>query len=101
MHHTHIAHPLLPHTLEPHKRLLLSPLDPEPDVDAPVQLVHLASDPRHLAGKVHLVAQQLACSRVRPQRVHRARHHRRALLLVVEDCAHRDAHDDGEDGDRA
>lgn len=65
-----------------------------------MQLVHLAMDPRDLTRKVNLIAEQLPGASIGAQTVQRARHNRRTLLLVVEDCGHGDAHDEGEDGQR-
>jgi hypothetical protein len=47
-------------------RLRPGAFDPEPDINDAVQLIQLATDPRHLARKVDLVAQDVACRLVRP-----------------------------------
>ena len=73
-------------------------LDGEPDVDAPLQLVHLTVDPRDLVPEVDVVAQQLARLLVGPQGVQRRRDDGRGHLLVVEDGDGAGGDDGGEDG---
>lgn len=72
-------------TLEPHLCLLPRALDPIHDINLSMQLINLAPDIRNLARKIHLIAQDFSGQRIRAQRVHRAGHHGRVLLLVVED----------------
>lgn len=66
-----------------------------------MQLIDLAANPRNLAGKVNLIAQNLSCRRVRPQGVQRAAHDGAGLLLVIEDGEDGAGHDDGEEREGA
>ncbi|EHL03722.1 putative 54S ribosomal protein L9, mitochondrial [Glarea lozoyensis 74030] len=50
------AHPGPPEARKPHRTLILLSHDLEMDIDPPMQLVHLAPDPRHLVRKVYLIA---------------------------------------------
>lgn len=55
---------------EPHDAAGLGALDGVADVDAPVELVDLATDPGERRGReADLVAEQCSRTRVRPQRV--------------------------------
>lgn len=81
-----IASLLPPQTDKLSLRLRPGAFDPEPNVNDAVQLVQLATDPRHLARKVDLITQDLARRLVRPQRVQDRVDRRRARLLVIEDC---------------
>lgn len=66
-------------------RLRPGAFDPELDINDAVQLIQLATDPRHLARKVDLIAQDLARCLVRPQRVQDRVDRGRTRLLVIED----------------
>lgn len=77
--------PPLPLALEPRLPAALRPLHPELHIDPSMQLVQLTAYPRHLAGEVYLIAQQLARLRVRAQRVEDAVDGAGGGLLVVED----------------
>lgn len=66
-----------------------------------MQLINLAPDPRNLACKVNLIAQNLAGPWVRAQGVERAVHDGRGGFLVIEDCERRGDHDYGEERERA
>jgi len=68
----------------------LCALDPEADVNAAMDLVDLALDPRILARKVYFVAELVAHERVRAQGVEGGCYDGGLLLLVVEE---------GEEGD--
>jgi hypothetical protein len=69
----------------------LCPLDPEADVNAPVNLIDLALDPRVLARKVYLVSEFFAYERVGAQGVEGGGYDGGFLFLVVEE---------GEEGER-
>lgn len=90
-----------PVTRKAHDARVLRALDPEGDVDAAVQLVHLAADPGDLLGEVDLVAQVVAGLAGRAQRVERPVHDGRGQLLVVEDGDGAGGHDGQEDGEGA
>jgi hypothetical protein len=90
--------PPFPHAMELDQPTRLPPLDPKTDVDAPVQLVELAPNPRQLAGKVDLVAQDGARGFVGPQRIQDAVDRAGVGLLVVEDGEGGEGDDDDEDG---
>ena len=77
--------PLLPPRHKPRPPLRLRPLDPETNINIPVQLVHLPPDPWHLARKVDLVAEERARGRVGAEGVEHGGDRRRGLFLVVED----------------
>ena len=94
---THKSHSGLPLALESHQPLPPRSLDPEADIYPPMQLIELAPNDWYLAVEVDLVAQYLPRLGVRSQRVQRAAHHGRRLLLVVEDGKRRAGHDRGEE----
>lgn len=52
---THIAHTIRPNAVEPHLALGLRPLNPERDINATMQLIHLSTDPGNLLREVDLI----------------------------------------------
>lgn len=91
---------LPPHRDERGLGLGLCAFDPEADVDIPMQGVQIAADPGHFAGKVDLVAEQLAGVLVGAQREEDRVHRRGRRLLVVEDGQARHRHQQREDRER-
>lgn len=88
-------------TREPHRPRSLAPAHGKPNVNPPVQLVHLAVDPGDLVLEVDLVAEQLAGLGGGAQGVERAGDDGRGHLLVVEDGDAAGCDDGEEEGEGA
>lgn len=91
----------LPPTPELDLTRLLGSLDPEADVDAAVDLVDFALDPRVFRRKVYFVAEVLTHERVGAQGVEGGGYDGGFLLLVVEEGEEGDGHSEDEDGEGA
>lgn len=96
---THETHPIRSNTLEAHLALTLGTLHPEGNINAPMQLIHLAANPRNLLRKVDLVAENFTSLRRRAQCVQGTADHARRGFLVIENAEHGGSNGHHEDGE--